>query len=80
MARSKYAYVLTWKDRVQSAAPLLTATVKYEFLDALAGLNGLEDTDAWRMLDGVPLSRDYLGSGAEYLARERPVKAVPDAT
>lgn len=84
MARSKYAYVLTWKDHVQSAAPLLIATVKYEFLDALAGLNAssLDDTDAWRMLDGVPLGRDHLGSGAEMLARERPpvVKAVPDAT
>jgi hypothetical protein len=72
MARSKYVYVLTWADRVESAAPLLTATVKYEFLDALAGLNGLEDTDVWRMGDGVPLDRNHLGTGAEFLARERP--------
>lgn len=72
MARSRYVYVLTWADRVESAAPLLTATVKYEFLDALAELNGLNDTEAWRMGDGTPLDRTHLGAGAEFLAKERP--------
>lgn len=71
MARSTYIYVLTWKDHVASAAPILTATVKREFLDALAGLHGLDDTDAWRMGDGTPLDRTHLGDGLEFLARER---------
>lgn len=77
MARSTYVYVLTWKDHVASAAPILTATVKREFLDGLAHAGSqIDDTDAWRMRDGELLERTHLGSGAEYLAKERPPVVV----
>lgn len=79
MARSTYIYVATWMDHVQSSAPLISATVKREFLDALAPLKGLDDMDIWRMGDGAAIDRRHLGSGAEFLARERPpvVAEVP---
>ncbi len=77
MARSTYIYVAVWAERV--GVPMLVAarTVKRELVGCLAEYPAaaLEDMDVWRMPDGDPRGpndRIHLGTGAEFLAKERP--------
>lgn len=78
MSRSKYIYVASYMDHVGSAAPILARTVKYELVGAMGDFSAdmLADVDVWRLDDGGLTyeagARIHLGTGAEFLARERP--------
>jgi hypothetical protein len=75
MARSTYIYVLSWADRVGSAAPLAARTVKHEMTMFLIGMPTLDDMEVWRVKDGFTgdgPARTYLGTAREFLAKERP--------
>lgn len=78
MARSTYIYVVSYQDHVGSAAPILARTVRYELVGAMSDFSAdmLADVDVWRMHDGGLTyetgARTHLGTGAEFLAKERP--------
>jgi hypothetical protein len=76
VSRSTYIYVVSYADRVGSAAPILARTVKYELVAAMADFPAamLADVEVWRMVDGGAAyatgDRTYLGTGPEFLAKE----------
>lgn len=78
MARSKYIYIVSYRDHVGSAAPILARTVKYELVGAMSDFpaNMLTDVEVWRLDDGGLTyetgARTHPGGGAEFLAKERP--------
>lgn len=75
MARSTYIYLLAHCDAVGSGVPIAACTVKRELTDVMSRMPDLSDTEVWRLEDGIPWvpgGRAYLGTGAEFLAKERP--------
>lgn len=77
MSRSTYIYVVSYKNHVGEGAPLLARTVKYELVGALGHFPAalLDDVEVWRIVDSGQAfnlsDRTRLGSGTEFLTRER---------
>jgi hypothetical protein len=77
MARSKYIYVAVWAERVGNSMPVAARTVKRELVDFIEHLSmdARGDIEVWRVPDGIewgPNGRIHVGTGAEFLAKERP--------
>lgn len=79
MSRSTYIYVVAYADYVGTGTPVLARTVKYELVSVMRHFSPdiLADVEVWRYRDegaafSGPASRDFLGTGPEFLAKETP--------
>jgi hypothetical protein len=75
--RSSYNYVVTWRQPLNGAQPVMARTVKWELIAALGHFepDALADLEVWRFADRgaafAATDRVHLGTAADFLTKER---------